>query len=170
MFRKILALAVLAPMLLACAPFARADSRSISPQQASLVDATCSQVMGLGRGESFYAQCQESLSNTLVARQQGHDMAAAYRDCRQQRLAEGTPAFSTCMLESGATAPVAQPVALAYTATPSTEPGKSFYSIPPRVQFQRERYSCAQLGLTPGSAFFGQCVADLQIAMLPSTN
>ena len=170
MLRKILACAALTPMLLACAPFAQAGSPSVSPEQASLVDATCSQVMGLGKGESFFAQCHESLTNTLAARQQGHDMAAAYKDCRQHGLAEGTSAFSTCMLESSATAPAAQPVAAAYTGTPSTEPGKSFYSIPPRVQFQRERYSCAQLGLVPGTTQFGQCVADLQIAMLPTTD
>ena len=170
MLRKILACAALTPMLMACAPFAHADSRSISPEQASLVDSTCSQVMGLGKGESFYAECRESLTNTLAARQQGHDMAAAYKDCRQHGLAEGTPGFSTCMLDSNVTAPPVQPIAATYTGAPSTEPGKSFYSIPPRVQYQRERYSCAQLGLVPGTAQFTQCVADLQIAMLPTTN
>lgn len=166
MLHRILAYAALAPLLLACAPFAQADTQSISPPQVSLVDATCTQVMGLHKGEYYFALCRESLTNTLAARQEGQDMAAAYRECRHQGLAEGTAAFSTCMLESDPPGAVPQFAAVAYTGAPSTEPGKSFYSIPPRVQFQRERYSCAQLGLLPGSAPFGQCVADLQIAML----
>jgi len=170
MLRKILPCAAIAPFLLACAPFAQADMQSMSPQQASLLDSTCTQVMGLRKGEYYYALCRESLSGTLAARKQGQDVAAAYKECRQQGLADGSVAFSTCMLESKATAAVAQPVSVSYTGAPSTEPGKSFYSIPPRVQFQRERYACAQLGLSPGAGAFGQCVADLQIAMQSNPN
>lgn len=171
MLRNILACITAVPMLLACAPFAQADDmRSMSPQQLSVIDATCTQVMGLRTGEYNYALCRESLASTLAARKEGQDMAAAYKDCRQRGLADGSVPFSTCMLESHATASTTQPVPVAYTGAPGTEPGKSFYSIPPRAQFQRERYACAQLGLLPGSGAFGQCVANLQIAMLPSTD
>ena len=97
-------------------------------------------------------------------------MAAAYGDCRRRDLAEGTAAFSTCMLDSKATASAAQPVALALADPPGMEFGKSFYHMTPREQFQRERYSCAELGLLPGGGAFGQCVANLQVAMMANPN
>ena len=166
MFRKALACATAMPMLLACAPFAQADIQSMSPEQLSLVDATCTQIMGLRQGEYYFATCRESLSHSLKARMQGQEMAAAYRDCRQRGIAEGTAPFSTCMLDSKAMVSPLQPVATGYSDTPSIEPGKSFYHASPRVVFQRERYSCAQLGLLPGSGAFGECVASLQGAMM----
>lgn len=171
MLRNILIGVALTPILLACAPFQRADIQSMPPQQVALVDATCTQVMGLRKGEYYYLLCRESLANTLAAEKEGRDMSAAYKECRQRGLKEGSPAFSTCMLDSGATAPMPQAATtIAYAAGPAAEPGKSFYSIPPRVQFLRERYSCAQLGLLPGSGSFGQCVASLQGAMMPSSD
>jgi hypothetical protein len=170
MLRNILACTALASVLLACAPVGQTDLQAMSPQQASLVDTTCMRVMGLQQGQYQFALCRESLANTLAARREGQDMAAAYTDCRHQGLADGTAAFSTCMLQSHATASAPQPMEVAYTAAASTEPGKSFFSIPPHAQFQRERYACAQLGLLPGSGLFGHCVANLQIAMLPTSD
>ena len=170
MLRKILACATLMPMLLACAPFAQADMQSISPEQVSLVDSTCTQVMGLRKGEYYFALCRETLAHSLAAKMEGRDMAAAYGDCRQRGLAEGTAAFSTCVLDSKAAAPVPQPTAIAYTGAPGTEPGKSYYDVTNHVQFLRERYSCAQLGLLPGSGAFGECVAGLQGALLPTND
>lgn len=170
MLRNILVCFALAPALLACAPVGQTDIQAMSPQQASLVDTTCMRVMGLEQGQYQFALCRESLATTLAARKEGQDMVAAYKDCRQRGLADGTAAFSTCMLQSNAPASAPQPVEVSYTGTPDTEPGKSFFSIPPRVQFQRERYACAQLGLLPGSGIFGHCVANLQIAMLPETD
>ena len=170
MLCKVLAGIALLPLLMGCGSFQQADIPSMSPQQVSLVDATCTQVMGLRKGEYYFAMCRESLANTLVARKEERDMVAAYKDCRQRGLKDGTAAFSTCMLDSGASAPAAKPMTIAYTGTPATEPGKSFYAVPMRVQFQRERYSCAQLGLLPDSRAFGQCVADLEGALLPQTD
>jgi hypothetical protein len=170
MLRNVLVCIALAPVLLACAPFGQTDVQAMSPQQASLVDTTCTRVMGLEQGQYQFALCRESLANSLAARKQGQDMAAAYTDCRQRGLADGTAAFSTCMLQSNAPASASQTVQVSYTDAPGTEPGKSFFSIPPHVQFQRERYACAQLGLLPGSGIFGHCVANLQTAMLPETD
>ena len=170
MLRNILVCLVLAPALLACAPFGQTDVQAMSPQQASLVDSTCTRVMGLEQGQYQFALCRESLANTLAARKEGQDMAAAYTDCRKRGLADGTTALSTCMLQSNAPASTPQSVEVAYTDAPGTEPGKSFFSVPPRAQFQRERYACAQLGLLPGSGGFGHCVANLQTAMLPESD
>ncbi len=49
-----------------------------------------------------------------------------------------------------------------------TEAGKSFYDVAPTVRWNRERYACAQLGLVPGQRAFGQCVASLDGAFLPT--
>jgi hypothetical protein len=55
-------------MLVACASSAQAGT----PAQLSSVDATCSRVMGLRPGESYFAACRKSLSQFLAA-----DTAAA---------------------------------------------------------------------------------------------
>ena len=57
--------------------------------------------------------------------------------------------------------------AVACLRTEATEAGKSYYDVTNGVKFQRERYSCAQLGLMPNSGLFGQCVASLEGALLP---
>jgi hypothetical protein len=165
MLRKILACTTLMPMLLACAPFAQADIQSMSPEQISLVDSTCMQVMGLRKGEYYFFQCRDSLAQSLAAKTDGQDMAAAYRDCRQRGLAEGTAAFSTCMLDSPARASRPQSMAVADATIPGVVAGHSFYHMPPRERFQHERYSCAQLGLLPGTGTFGECVTSLEGAM-----
>ena len=170
MLNKVLACATLMPMLLACAPLAQADMRDMSPEQVSLVDNTCTQVMGLRKGEYYFALCHESLAHALANKAQGQEMAAAYKECRQHGLAEGTAAFSTCMLDSKATVSSPQPLTLAYAAAPGTEPGKSFYHMTPTEVWNHERYSCAQLGLVPGSAAFGECVANLVGALQSNPN
>jgi hypothetical protein len=133
MVRKLLATATLLPLVFACAPFAQARDYSLSPDQLSLVDQTCLQVMGLKRGEAQFAGCHESLSQALAARSES------------------------------------QPTTIAY-ASGDTEAGKSFYAVPPSVRWNRERYSCVKLGLVPGSMPFGQCVAGLEDAFMPSPN
>jgi len=131
MVRKLLATATLLPLVFACAPFAQAYS--LSPDQLSFVDQTCLQVMGLKRGEAYFAGCRESLSQALTAKSASQPVAAAY-------------------------------------ASGDTEAGKSFYAVPPSVRWNRERYSCARLGLAPGSTPFGQCVAGLEVTFTPNPN
>jgi hypothetical protein len=50
-------------VLVACASSAQAGT----PAQLSSVDETCSRVMGLRPGESYFAACRESLSQFLAA-------------------------------------------------------------------------------------------------------
>ncbi|HUE64142.1 MAG TPA: hypothetical protein VMO78_07185 [Rhizomicrobium sp.] len=165
MLRTILACATLMPVILACAPFAQADMGSMAPAQVSLVDSTCTRIMGLRRGDYYFALCRESLAHALAAKLEGQDMAAAYRNCRQRGLAEGTAALSTCMLGSPARAPMPQSTAVTDTMALGSDTGQSFFHMPPRVRIQHERYSCAQLGLLPGSGAFGECFASLNGAM-----
>jgi hypothetical protein len=169
MLRKFLATATFIPLAMGCAPLAQAQEYA-SPEQ-SLVDQTCTQVLGLQRGQTYFAGCRDSLSNILVARNEGQALVVAYASCSQQGLVEGTAAYSTCVLGASKSVPVApQRLAIASTGGAETEAGKSFYEVPPHVRWNRERYACAQLGLLPGGALFGQCVASLDGAFLPKKN
>jgi hypothetical protein len=78
MLRKLLAAVSPVLLALACAPFAQADDLFASAQQQFLVDQTCSQVMGLRRGETYFAACEQVLSHALPAA--GGALAAAYAD------------------------------------------------------------------------------------------
>ena len=66
MFRKLFA----AVVLIALIPFAQAEESSLSPGQLSLVDQTCTRVMGLAPGETYFALCRQSLSDALPAANQ----------------------------------------------------------------------------------------------------
>jgi hypothetical protein len=171
MLRKFLATATFIPLVMACAPLARAQEYNVSSEQSSLVDQTCTQVLGLMRGQTYFALCEASLSNILAARNEGQALAAGYAGCSHNGLVEGTAAFSTCVL--GASKPVAataQSLPVTFPGGPETEAGKSFYEVPPHVRWNRERYACAELGLLPGGALFGQCVASLEGAFVPRKN
>jgi hypothetical protein len=170
MLRKLLAACLLAPLAVACAPSAQAETPSLSPEQLALVDTTCAQVIGLKPGEAYFADCRDSLSQALVAKTQ--DEAVDYQACHRQGLADGTASFSTCMLDRQSSKTVSrnQPMAIANTGNGDTQADKSFYEVAPSVRWSRERYACAQLGLLPGRTYFGQCLAGLQGAFWPSPN
>ena len=144
MLREFFAAACLTSLAIACAPFAQAQDNFPSVDRISLVDQICTQVMGLRRGETYFARCRESLSQALAARNVG--------------LAMAVPADQ------------AQPLVVAYSGNRGTEAGKNFYEVAPTVRWNRERYACAQVGLVPGSTSFGQCVAGLDGAFLPDQN
>jgi len=170
MLRPVIAATAILPLLLGCAAFAQPeDLNTRSPQELSLIANTCSSVMGLHRGESYYAECQDSLAHSLARRDAAYAMSAADTACSAQGLKPGTSALATCMLDhrTAGAAPALQPVAL---TTDAVEPGRSYYSVTPSVQFQRKRYACAQIGLMPGSGLFGECVASLEGALLPDPN
>jgi len=95
MLRKFLATATFIPLVMACAPLARAQEYNVSSEQSSLVDQTCTQVLGLMRGQTYFALCEASLSNILAARNEGQALAAGYAGCSHNGLVEGTAAFST---------------------------------------------------------------------------
>jgi hypothetical protein len=162
------------PMVLSFAPLQQASAIPLTPDQSSLIDATCTKVMGLRKGESYFAECQDSLAHSMARKTAAAASVSAYGTCRSQNLAEGSAAFSVCVLNAqdrmAASVPMqAQPVDLA-SADNVLENGKSYYSVTPTVQWQRERYSCAQLGLAPNSGLFGTCVASLSGALFPDPN
>jgi hypothetical protein len=81
MLRNLFGIAAMLPLVIACAPVARAQDYGISPQQRALVDRTCRDVLGLKRGEAWFAGCQESLSDTLTA---GDEARAVTADTQTQ--------------------------------------------------------------------------------------
>lgn len=166
MLRPLL-IAALVPVLTGCAAFAQTeDLGNRSPAEIALINATCHRVMGLHDGEEFYQDCQDSLAHMLARRDAAYAMAAGESTCLAEGLKPGSAALATCTLDrrsEAAGAPALQPVALSQ----SIEPGRSYYSVTPSVQFQRKRYACAQLGLMPGSGLFGECVANLEGSLQP---
>jgi len=168
MVRKIFAIALLTPLIVACAPFAAPAAPALVPEQVSLVQATCDHVMGLTHSGVYRDLCRESLSQSLAHKQEAEAMAGAYGDCRHQGLSEGSAAFSACMLDrqSQPRASAMQTASLAYD-TNAPENTKGYFDVNNTVHWRREQYSCAQLGLTPGTGAFGQCVASLDAALFP---
>ena len=167
---KLFAYPGLIAILLAFVPFAQAGTPPTQPGEQSLVDATCTEVMGLKKGEYDFAQCRESLAHALAARLEGQNMAVAYDECAHQGLTAASPAFATCMLDAKAAASAPPSFRLAYAGEPGTEAGKSYYEVSPTVRWNRERYSCAQLGILPGSRLFAQCLTGLDGALMPNMN
>jgi hypothetical protein len=127
--------------------------------------------MGLAQSGVYRDLCRESLSQSLARKAEAEGMAGAYGECRQQGLDESSAAFSSCMLDrqSRPHGLTAQAAKLAYDAN-APENAKSYFHVSNTVHWRRERYSCAQLGLTPGTGAFGQCVASLDAALMPITN
>ena len=168
MFRKI---AVFVPLVFASACAVQPVAENITPQQAAAIEVSCTTILGLEKGEYQYQRCRESLVNTVAALAQGEARLVAYDACRGKGQALGSAALATCMLDSEHAAPVARNGAVA-TLAPIALPRndlkleKSYYVVTHDVQWRREQYACAQLGLTPGSASFTHCVASLDADVL----
>jgi hypothetical protein len=171
--RTLIAAVAALPMLMGCAAFAQVnDTNNMTPEQATLINTTCTNVMGLRKGESYFAECQDSLAHSLARRVAAYGIAAGEDACRHQGLPEGSAALATCTLDNqtgGQIAPPLAPVPISFS-TEAIKAGKSYYDVTNDVRFQRERYSCAQLGLMPNSGLFGQCIASLEGALLPDPN
>ena len=174
MLRKHLASAFLVPLLLAFAPLSACaapalspDQRAINDNQRELVAETCDEVMGLSSGGLYRQQCMDSLARSLAAKAESAGLLGSYQLCHSHGLREGTAAFSTCVLDNekqGAAAP-AGPARIAYNAN-TRENSESYFSVRNGTQWRREQYACAQIGLTPGTTSFGNCVAGLNAALI----
>ena len=127
---------------------------------------SCTAVMGFrGQAEQYYADCQDSLMHSVTRKGSPPKPwgAAAHVRAATRELPQGAPPpFSVCMLVDQPTNQCSRPRHIAASAgQPCLPPsgalqgGKSYYSVTPAVQWQRERYSCAQLGLAPNSGLFG---------------
>jgi hypothetical protein len=168
---KSLIIAIFAPLAVACAPFAASSAPALTPEQVSLVQATCDRVMGLAHSGVYRDLCRESLSKSLAREEDGEVMAASYSDCDHEGLKEGSAAFSTCVLDDQSRPHTVATLAthLAYDAN-TPENAKGYFDVDDMEHWRRERYSCAQLGLMPRTGAFGQCVASLEGVLQPDPN
>ncbi len=170
MVRKSFSIGILVPFLVACAPFAASSAPALTPEQANLVQATCDKVMGLRNSGVYRDECRDSLSATMARMAEARSMAGAYSDCGRENLAEGSAAFSSCMLDRQSRPVTALPVSNLSYDTSNPENAKGYFDVSNSVHWRREQYSCAQLGLIPGTGAFGQCVASLDAALMPNSN
>ncbi len=129
--------------------------------------------MGLAHSGVYRDECRDSLSQSLARKIAAEGMAGAYNDCGRQGLSEGSAAFSACMLDrqsqSRPRAAMTPSNSLAYDMN-APENAKGYFDVNNTVHWRREQYACAQLGLTPGTGAFGQCLAGLEGALLPDPN
>ena len=168
--RKIVFLAIVIPLMGSCASYGM-ESPALAPAQISLIDSTCGEIMGLHRGEYYYQMCQESLGNSLSGKLAAEDTARGWTDCRNARLAPGSADFAACVLQhqtspSVSADPTPTAARLVYPRD-QLQSDKSYYRVTNAMHWKREQYSCAQLGLEPGSGGFAHCVASLDAALLP---
>src|ERR1700742_4487528 len=95
MLRKLALFAAL-PMVLSCTPFQQASANNgLNADQSSLVDAACTNVMGLRPGESYFANCRETLARSLDRKSAAAAMAAAAGGCRHNPV--GSFGLAGCM-------------------------------------------------------------------------
>ncbi len=137
----------------------------LGPNQINLIRSTCETVMRIRNGVDMEA-CMRSLADTMVAQTEGEIVWRADADCARQGLPRGTAAFAMCVLNRERADPPSQnaaaiPPVLVY-APQSTE---GYYNASFDTKRRREQYACAQLGISPVSPTFGQCVADLDASL-----
>lgn len=109
----------------------------------------------------------DSLARSAAAKAESAHLAGSYVACRGQGLHESTAAFSTCMLDDRGAAMPDEPVKLAYDSS-TPENSKSYFDVSNGVHWRREKYACAQIGLTPGTNAFAECTAGLEAALMPN--
>lgn len=169
MIRKLLVAAAVIPLLAACAEF-EASAHEVTPQQTAAIEATCTKVMRLHKGQSEFEACVSSLSGS-VAYHASADLAAnAYRDCAQTGLKRETPDFSRCVLDheniqrdSGqASFGAAARLNAAYVQPADNDPS-DYFGTSRSTRRRREQYSCAELGLEPSTGPFISCVNNLDM-------
>lgn len=168
---RMVAVALALPLLTACA--ASQESRSeITPQQTAALEATCSNVMGLTKGEAEFSGCVSSLSATIAGQLQASATNGAYRDCEEMGLKSETPDFSRCVLDrensqlasNNLQTNPASGIDVGYSQ-PKNGKIESYFHTTFDERHRREQYSCASLGINPGSSGFVSCVNDLDMTL-----
>ena len=173
-----LALALSALLLLfGCVTPPRVQTYGLDPASAALVRQTCVDIMGVRPGLAEFDACGASLADSLRSRNHARRLGEAHETCEQQGLAEGTAALARCVLASlSAAAPANAPASgmVPATARETTDrqdvPRILFYNMSRPLQHEREKLACAELGLDPIGAEFGDCVTGLRLAFFDLEN
>lgn len=138
-----------------------AGTNQLSAEQVSLVQQTCSATMRIPQGFVQYDACIESLSQTLIDREEIKKLARSYDACSSETLREGTPEFALCVLN--------QKNALGASVS-GFDTRHSFSESNAEQRRILEEHACAKLGLVPGQAAFGSCVSHLDINLWSVAN
>jgi hypothetical protein len=162
MLRKLLALTTAIPVITACAAFQALAMPQVTPQQTALIQATCTTVDRLHQGQAQWDGCVASLSETAMHENRDSQLDQAYRACAKDGLKANTAELSTCVLDRKNAAASRSVIAadIAYVKPADSDPS-SYFSASFDTRRHREEYSCALMGLQPGSGSFGSCVANL---------
>src|SRR5579863_7660726 len=169
MIRRFLFVAPFLPLLAACAAF-QASAEEVTPQQTAAMEATCTKVMRLHKGQSEFEACVSSLSDSVVYQVRADVATVAYRECAQAGLKRDTTEFSRCVLDrENAQRDAGQPqqgaasrLNAAYVTAADSDP-RDYFETNNAFRHRREQYSCAQLGLEPDTGAFQSCVAKLDM-------
>jgi hypothetical protein len=169
MIRRFLFIAPFLPVLAACAAF-QASAEEVTPQQTAAIEATCTKVMRLHKGQSEFEACVSSLSDSVSDQIRADVATVGYRECAQAGLKRDTTEFSRCVLDrENAQRDAGQPLQGAAAklnatyVTPSDSDPRDYFETNNAFRHRREQYSCAQLGLEPDTGAFQSCVANLDL-------
>lgn len=159
--------------MFAATGLAQADNPpNLSADQAALVKQTCSDTMRIRQGYVQYEACVESLSATLVKREEIKRLSSAYDACTDTEHLQGSSKFAQCVLnEKNASAGMPQDGAVKVNgAAPASTATRSFTESDAQGRRALEERACANLGLIPGQAAFGDCVTHLDINLWTVAN
>ena len=169
MLRRVILIAPILFVLAACAAF-QASAEQVTPQQTAAIEATCTKIMRLHKGESEFDACVSSLKESVTYQVRDDIANVAYRDCGQSGLKRNSAEFSRCVLDhenaqrdaGKASSGAASRLDAAYV-TPADADPRNYFETNNAIRHRREQYSCAQLGLEPDTSAFSTCVANLDM-------
>ena len=152
---------------------AQMHKQFVNSEQVNLIRSTCQTVMGIGYQNSVVLEaCMQSLADTLSAKNEGDMTSRANKDCTQQGLSRGTPAFSTCVIKgqkayaaSWPSAPLTPTGPAAPLTFHSQQEPEGYYGASFDTKRHREQLSCAQIGIGAASPAFGHCVNNLDASL-----
>jgi hypothetical protein len=147
---------------------AQADtSGPLSRAQVRQVQEICTDTMHLRHGVVEYDACIETLSLVLSNRNEAQRLVRSYEACATRK--EGTPEFAMCVLNQMDTDSAGHPKGDNEVATVRDVQHSFFESNVDERRMLAEN-ACARLGLAPGGASFGSCVANLDINLRNASN
>jgi len=151
-----------------------AGTDQLSAEQVRLVKQTCSATMRIPQGFVQYDACIESLSRTLMDREEIKRLTSSYDACTRAPGKEGTPDFALCVLNhKNALEATRLSPSLAEADNKGVnrlDATRSYSESNAEGRRILEEHACASLGLVPGQAAFGFCVTQLDINLWSVAN
>lgn len=146
---------------------------ALAPTDLNGIRQICSTTMRTRRGDADFDVCVSSLSDVLVQKVRAVQFQEYKKACQRKGLSTDTAAYDVCVadyenhpdeIHDNITASaLPEPPSNVSDADSDRYPTNA--GSPPRVRDRREKLSCAQLGLEPGSDAFVGCVNGLNTAL-----